>query len=479
MDLNLFREHEYEYDLFELDSLLVPPQGYKPTGSFELGPVKSASTHILTSDPPASADWRNRSSVEHTAEADEYESSQGEGYYFATDYELDLASRAYDNLFADKPFSLNGLKPEVLESVLADWKKEIGHSTHLDKLVMERYRDEPNDPDLPRSDEDEFWLNSLEISVEDRAWDKLFSERPFDLHELRRAARDHEVALWRKEIIELNKEDHQRHQQSHEDSTEREIEEEYFDPSAVEKNGYLAPRESITIEKLEKLYNTAATRDFGPEPLNKFETNHDRNNQFTRDDWHALDMEMEQLFKLEQQFKRSPSAEMNSHPDDKTVDSDFNKVLFGDQPSICLSGEERDDTKMRLDLWEKNAFDSELIREQNDPPNRQTNRCQDNEHHNQQISLHTNNEYAGSPISPLANGEHDSAPQVPQEFQSLDQIMQQVQKDIQMQIDQTFGESHQHPGNHEDIGQSTQDKQQQYDRDREDDSSAGADERSR
>ncbi len=290
MDRETFRK--YEYDLFNEDSMfiqysndpthLLPPPGYEP----RLVAESLHSNSFYRDDPVGMRDLgisenkTGENNLESEREPVEWE------YEIASAYETELAARAYEKLFAHREFSLHGLKADVLEKTLDDWKLEISEERKIDALIDERLGREGGLDDF---EPEMNWSGRSEGNAEDRAWRTLFGGREFRIEELRPEMQIQELARWRSEIVALNREDHQNH--------------EFVDR---------VNEQSQLVERLEK------------------------------------------ALQLEHGDVDEPGAEIGQSLEE--AETDFNKILFGDQSSFLLSGMEPPVVwKIRSDGWEDYA----------------------------------------------------------------------------------------------------------------------------
>ena len=203
MDAEIFRK--YEYDLFVEDSMFIqysndPTRLYPPPGY-----IPMPKEQILIS--PMNIEAERVSAVTEGAESYNFDgrTSDSERALFASDYEIELAARAYEKLFANREFSLHGLKAEVLEKTLEDWKVEIAEERNVDDFVDGLLVDDSERDEL---EPEMNWSGQFESTAEDRAWQTLFGGREFRIDELRPEMQVRELARWRAEIVRLNKEDH-------------------------------------------------------------------------------------------------------------------------------------------------------------------------------------------------------------------------------------------------------------------------------
>ncbi|RTL42426.1 MAG: hypothetical protein EKK48_10550 [Candidatus Melainabacteria bacterium] len=288
MDAEIFRK--YEYDLFVEDSMFIqysndPTRLYPPPGY-----IPMPKEQILIS--PMNIEAERLGVVIEGVESYKFDGRSGESEraLFASEYEIELAARAYEKLFANREFSLHGLKAEVLEKTLEDWKVEIAEERKVDEfvdgLLVDGFERDELEPEMN-------WSGQFESTAEDRAWQTLFGGREFRIDELRPEMQVQELARWRAEIVRLNKEDHLN--------------------SRLEN---VNERNSL-VDQLEK----ALRLDLEP------------------------GIEQGQELGLEQRVERTENEQ-----------TDFNKILFGDDSPFLLQGiEPTADFKIRLDGWEQIA----------------------------------------------------------------------------------------------------------------------------
>lgn len=183
----------YEQDLFHEDSIFIQ---YSNDPARFLPPIGYVVKHPGLSE---SCEPRTRECI-------------------ASDYEIDLAGRAYDKLFAHREFSFHGMQADLIAHHLARWKnltielleQEYGSIEHDEEhlniwdIFDDEERGEIGLAGLPT------WSGSGESNAEDIAWKIEFGNKEFDLDDLRPDFRMLEIARWRAEIVRLSKEDHQK-----------------------------------------------------------------------------------------------------------------------------------------------------------------------------------------------------------------------------------------------------------------------------
>jgi hypothetical protein len=439
MDMDFFRR--YEYDLFHKDSPfvkythaapLIPPRPFRPHASTEstdrLDLTEATNETILL---PGKLTERPGHDLAHSGP----EGTDNDCERVATIYETDLANRAYNNLFANRSFTFAGLRPEILERELGAWREETDCEQARDQVVIERL-DGLDDPM-----QEEHWYDHLATPVEDRSWDTLFDGRRYNLDELTPEVRNQEIANWRAEIIRLNKED--RH-------TDREAQ---FELAREEYLDNLSRSDNLDELSIDQLYN----RLDGQLELH-------RDIDLNRTDPIIIDR-LEKIFKhdidideLLEKSDRLPDIDKDLDIDSgQDIGKDINQIIFGDEPTVLLNEERKSDIEIKIESWERDAFQPDLIKEHND-----------------------RSELPGLEISHSHNSEYDPSRLPQDQYQSLEQVMQQqVQRNMQIQIEQTITKDQLRFHSHEHIWQSKENQDQEREHQREDDRDADTDERSR
>lgn len=222
-----------------------------------------------------------------------------------TDYQIDLAVRAYERLFANRTFSFEDLKPGVLQHEVAAWKAEIEDVEAHDDTVREEYEEERVDHEGGEVwVVDEIWDAYSDIDVEDRAFHSLYDHRPFKLQELRPEARDREIVRWRQELIRMNKEDR------------------------------------LIFRQPEPTTEHIAKQELRGSP------------EFRRS-----------TFKL---FAGGALIEKSGQKNDEP-ESEIDKLLIGDDSPSPWIISDKSRTELQIESWQTNAFDPELVKHQNSP----------------------------------------------------------------------------------------------------------------
>lgn len=102
---------------------------------------------------------------------------------------------AYRENFDGRKFELSGLRPEVVGHALDEWIKEIDKQAVMDNMIVNLYLRYGNQSLKQSRKERDFG------SLESRAYNRLFGDRPFDLNELIPELRDAELSRWEKAVI--------------------------------------------------------------------------------------------------------------------------------------------------------------------------------------------------------------------------------------------------------------------------------------
>lgn len=318
MDAEIFRK--YEYDLFVEDSMFIqysndPPRLYPPPGHTPM-----PKEQILIS--PMNIEAERVSVVTEGAESYNFDgrSNDSERALFASDYEIELAARAYEKLFANREFSLHGLKAEVLEKTLEDWKVEIAEERKVDEfvdgLLVDDFERDELEPEMN-------WSGQFESTAEDRAWQTLFGGREFRIDELRPEMQVQELARWRAEIVRLNKEDHLNSRL------------ENFN----ERNSLVDQLEKALRLDLETGIDGPLLDDPSLDGVDILEQDLEHGLE------QSLDQRVEKGLDQEQGLQHCENEQ-----------TDFNKILFGDDSPFLLEGIELTaDFKLRLDGWEQSG----------------------------------------------------------------------------------------------------------------------------
>lgn len=242
MDIEIFRK--YEHDLFDKDSMFIQYSNDPTHFTPPIGYVPRTVAQSLWQEPSRT----NDSSKTNGSSFQNKDSTENENKYgrewLATDYDIDLASRAYDRLYANREFSFHGMKAELVEEYLISWKSRTMEvlQYELEAESMEKDEEQGNvelanvemanvevenvekenlgiddfyldfyESDKTILDVNPKWSGSGESVAQDLAWIIWFADRKFDLEELRPEFRIKEIARWRAEIVRLNKEDHQKY----------------------------------------------------------------------------------------------------------------------------------------------------------------------------------------------------------------------------------------------------------------------------
>jgi hypothetical protein len=295
------------------------------------------------------------------------------------DYDSELSQRAWKNVTNDR-YILDELRPEIREQASILWQQEIEKVYAEDKTLLP-----PETTQFYRENGMDHVVEEYEISVHSRAYDQAFDHRTWNLDDLEPHFQEDAIARWHEEIMRLRAEDQHSHEQP---GAEQHQQSEDTDEQTID----------LTVNTDQN--SPGDTEHQHPSTFKNKSQESDRKDLDLNESFHSPD----RPFDL----------------DNNQSDSNINQIIFGDQPAITLSQNDKTPLDHQIDLWQQIAFEPDLDR--NLPE------LTDNlfDRNNTLIDQQQNNKLDYSQLS----------------HQSLDQIMsQQVQQNMDRQIQQSFSEN--------------------------------------